>query len=75
MLILRHFRQWLACRRLNKLVAKQRSSFDCESFRRRRAAGKKGWAMRQAAALPCFASSPSARSRPEAAAAIARSGR
>lgn len=38
----RFIRQWLACRRLNKLTAKRRDSFDCEQYRRRRAAALKG---------------------------------
>lgn len=37
----RYLIQYLAVRRLNKLVLKQRSSFECEQYRRRRAAALK----------------------------------
>jgi hypothetical protein len=40
--MIRYLIQWRACRRLNKLVAKQRASFETEQFRRRRAAALKG---------------------------------
>jgi hypothetical protein len=36
-----YIRQWVACRRLNRLVAKQRASFTCEQYRRRREAALK----------------------------------
>lgn len=39
--MIRYLRQWAACRRLNKLVQKQRNSFACEQYRRRRAAALK----------------------------------
>jgi hypothetical protein len=35
-------RQWLACRRLAKLVAKQRKSFEVKDYAKRRAAALKG---------------------------------
>ena len=37
------YRFWVARRRLEKLVAKARTSFECEQYRRRRAAALKGW--------------------------------
>lgn len=37
----RRIRQWLACRRLNKLVAQRRSSFEIVDYRKRRAAALK----------------------------------
>lgn len=66
-------RQWLACRRLAKLVAKQRKSFEVQDFGKRREAAKRGWAMRnlRSAALSPFGSSPVARSRSETTDAIA----
>jgi hypothetical protein len=36
--MIRHFKQWLACRRLNKLVAKRANSFAVLDYKRRRAA-------------------------------------
>jgi hypothetical protein len=39
--MIRYLIQWRACRRLNKLVAKQRASYEAEQFRRRRAAALK----------------------------------
>lgn len=34
-------KQWLACRKLNKLVAARRNSFECQDFAKRRAAALK----------------------------------
>jgi len=39
--VIRYIRQWLAVRRLNKLVEKRRASFETEQYRRRRAAALK----------------------------------
>jgi hypothetical protein len=39
--MIRHLRQWLAVRRLNRLVAKQRNSFEVVDYRRRREAALK----------------------------------
>jgi hypothetical protein len=39
--MIRTIRQWFAVRRLNRLVAKQRSSFECQQYRRRREAALK----------------------------------
>jgi hypothetical protein len=39
--MIRFCKQWLAVRRLNRLVAKQRASFACEQYRRRREAALK----------------------------------
>jgi hypothetical protein len=39
--MIRYVRQWLAVRRLNRLVARQRTSFACEQYRRRREAALK----------------------------------
>jgi hypothetical protein len=36
--MIRRFQIWLAHRRLQKLVERQRNSFECEQFRRKRAA-------------------------------------
>lgn len=38
---MRWLKQWLAIRRLNKLVQARRNSFECESYRRHRAAALK----------------------------------
>ena len=38
----RYARQWIACRKLNKLVEQRLRSFECESYRRHRAAALKG---------------------------------
>jgi hypothetical protein len=40
--MIRLLKQYIACRRLNKLVSKQRQSFECEQYRRHRAAALKG---------------------------------
>lgn len=39
--MIRYLRQWLACRRLNRLVAKRARSFEVEQYRRRRKAALK----------------------------------
>jgi hypothetical protein len=39
--MIRHLRQWLAIYKLNKLVSRQRNSFECEQYRRRREAALK----------------------------------
>jgi hypothetical protein len=39
--MIRTVRIWLACRRLNKLVERNRKSFEIESYRRRRSAAHK----------------------------------
>ena len=39
---IRYARQWLACRKLNRLVERQRASYECESYRRHRYAALKG---------------------------------
>jgi hypothetical protein len=36
--VIRHLRQWLAVRRLNRLIAKRRNSFAVQQYRRRREA-------------------------------------
>jgi hypothetical protein len=40
--MIRYARQWLAVRRLNKLIAKQRNSYECRRYRERRYAALKG---------------------------------
>lgn len=40
--MIRALRIWLAGRKLNKMVERQRNSFACEQYRRRRAAALKG---------------------------------
>jgi hypothetical protein len=40
--MIRALKQWLAVRRLNKLVEARRKSFEVESYRRHRAAALKG---------------------------------
>lgn len=40
--MIRFCRQWYWHRRLTRLVAKQRASFACEQYRRRREAALKG---------------------------------
>jgi hypothetical protein len=40
--MIRYLRQWFAVRRLNKLVAQQRDSYECRRYRERRAAALKG---------------------------------
>jgi hypothetical protein len=47
--MMRYFRQWLAIRRLNKLVAAAKSAPATVEYRRRRAAGKAGWQRRKLA--------------------------
>ena len=42
--MIRYIRQWLAVRRLNKLVARQRDSYETRRYRERRAAALKGLA-------------------------------
>lgn len=42
-------RQKIACRRLQTMVDSYRNSFEGEQYRRKREAGKKGWAHRLAA--------------------------
>jgi hypothetical protein len=37
-----YVRQWLAVRRLNRLVQKRRASFEVQDYRRRREAALKG---------------------------------
>jgi hypothetical protein len=39
--VIRYCRQWLAVRRLNRLVARQRESYETRRFRERRAAALK----------------------------------
>jgi len=36
--VIRYIRQWLAVRRLNRLVAKRRASFEVQDYRKRREA-------------------------------------
>lgn len=40
--MIRFIKQWLACRKLAKLVTQRRNSYECESYRRHRAAALKG---------------------------------
>lgn len=40
--MIRTIRLWLAVRRLNKLVERQRNSYECRRYRERRAAALKG---------------------------------
>lgn len=40
--MIRRFRQWLAVRRLNRLVEARRRSYEVETYRRHRAAALKG---------------------------------
>jgi hypothetical protein len=35
-------RRWLACQRLERMVRARRNSFECEQYRRHRAAALKG---------------------------------
>jgi hypothetical protein len=39
--MIRHFKQWLAIRRLSKLIARQRNSYETRRYRERRAAALK----------------------------------
>lgn len=39
--IIARVKQWLACRRLNKLVAERKASFACQDYARRRASALK----------------------------------
>jgi hypothetical protein len=40
--MIRFIRQWFAVRRLNKLIAKRRASFEVQDYRRRRQAALRG---------------------------------
>lgn len=40
--MIRHIRQWIAVRKLNRLVEARRRSFEIEQYRRHRAAALKG---------------------------------
>lgn len=39
--MIRYFKQWLAVRRLNRLVEQRRNSFECQDYARRRSAALK----------------------------------
>lgn len=39
-------RQWIAARKLQRIVDERRNSFEIEQFRRRREAAKRGWRKR-----------------------------
>lgn len=47
--MIRFIRRYLACRKLDRIVRERRESFECEQYRRRRAAALKGLAKKASA--------------------------